>query len=1036
MLFSTRLLSRSYIIAAAFLLQSCGDKVAEVVAAGDAVSADCLSVAEPMRFDGDMRRASATGQAYQPNCPPQDEACGAWWSFRRDHPYPYQAFAGKRLGGDRAVLVLSEPPPDLARERVAGLVMSAFADRNPTIAAQPWMIGPDGYVEDVVVSFDAPELQSDDLLGSSDIRDRLGMLNLAWYGTTCGGDVETIGSGSALAPAPAPNLEISAREIRKWLEDPATLWTPIETTAPQRQAWQQLQETGPSGAYLSQDNTLVLLTFPTSLLDSVDGVGGLKQDFRRFAVSSDAILGAVTTQGGQFALIGRGRTHPFSQIAPLRFETFALLAAQKADELSQSYERSNPLAGRMPLAGRDWAPIYLSEALIDTELGALLNVTDQMLKAWSQHGTVEYLYFDYPGRPPNFPFDRPLTDVVHERTGSESVLFNWNTSGSAVVVNTPNFAVLVGRQLGALPVTYGAEIGNTGEMDLGKLMDLEERAYQYFPSLGDPNLARVTQYTLIYQAFRNLAARGGEADRQVPELRNETRVLVDRMQEIVASPESAFAADAEGYSQNAVTAIAGLRANYPTLTDREIATLLLNPMAGLVELERNGRLPISTESELVALNTALSSANEAIQEAWSAARYDLAPIREQYERASARTGTGWIRTPSNVVSWGQGIVGGHNLTARAARVESSSLTETVSVAGGKIEYNPRYAEAAEQHATELARLSEHRGASAEQLQAVLSKPVVDRPRLAALAMDRSPPRPRPGSARLGRQSFSDTEAFLSELRTLKMETPCCRIVARDGSGRSFIVETNAKPPPLTRIAGFGDNASLGMYIKSGKGRPADVIVLGQKQAHVDVLLAGVDGAAQPQGLIGLFRRRLGGSSRGQAAGDHLIAYDLNGRPGSLMAESGSGGRGGMRQLFALRSKTVRNATVQELGAAELQRLTGRFAWDAGRDGMPIAVRVSFPPEAGSRIDGFNVIAGFRRGDPQDNAGRLRSAVGDVVAATRDRDIPLAVVQISIKNSLRGASEAEVGRIIFEIRNGSAATQFTLAPRRRSLSRSG
>jgi len=1032
MLLGRKLLCRSWIVGAAFLLQGCQEKATEALAVADAVSADCLAAPEPERFEGSTRRAAGGGEAFHPDCAPGDEACSAWRTFRRDHPYPYQAFAGTRATGGKAVLVLSEPPPDVSRQQGEELVLGAFADRAPVIQTKRWMIGSDGFVEDLVVSFDAPELESDDLLSSTDIRDRLAMLQLAWYGTTCGGDVETIGSGAALAPAPAPNLQVSAREVRKWLEDPATSWASIETSTPARQSWQQLQETGPSGAFLSQDNTLVLLTFPKSRLDSPEGIGGLKREFRRFAVSSDAILGAVTTVGGQFALLGRGRTRPFSQIAPLRFETFALLAGQRADELRQSYERTNPLAGRMPKAQRDWAPIYLSEPLIDTEFGALLNVTDQMLKAWSQHGDTHYLYFDYPIRPPTFPFERPLLNIVQEETGSDRVLFNWNTAGSAVVVNTPNFDVLVGRQLGALPVTYGSEIGQSGRMDLGKLMHLEDKAYEYFPALGDPNLARVVQYTLIYQAFRNLAG-AGEASptREAP--RQERQVLVDQMAAILADPAASIPAG--DYSQDALDAIAGLRQHYPTLTDSEIATLLVDRLNGFTELLTARRLPVTTEDEYEALVNEFTSAGAAIQAAMDAGEYDLAPIRERFEQASARPAATWIRTPSNVVSWGPNVIGGHNLTARAARAESSDAIGTVRAAGGRIEYNPRYADSVQEHAAELARAAEHRQATAAELEAILAKPVVERPRLAALAMDSSAPRPAT-VARLGRQAFSDSDAFLGRLRTLKAETPCCRIMARDERGRSFIVESNPKPPPLARVAGFGDNATLGMYLKSGKGQPADIIVLGQGRAHVEALLAGIEAVDRPGAMIGFFRRHLRRSTSEPATGDHLIGSDLNGRPGSLMASSRRGDGSGMRQLFALRSKSVRNATVEELGAAELQTVTGRFNWDSGLDGMPAAVRVSFPPGNGSRIDGFNVIAGFRRGDPVQNQARLRSTVEGVAAATRDKDISLATVQISIKNALRNASDAEVGRIIFEIRSGSAATQFTLLLPRHLLVRSG
>jgi hypothetical protein len=60
-----------------------------------------------------------------------------------------------------------------------------------------------------------------------------------------------------------------------------------------------------------------------------------------------------------------------------------------------------------------------------------------MLKSWSQAGQIDYLYFDYPLRPDRFPFDKPLSDKVRQqqKDGGNSVLFNWNTAGSAVVLD-------------------------------------------------------------------------------------------------------------------------------------------------------------------------------------------------------------------------------------------------------------------------------------------------------------------------------------------------------------------------------------------------------------------------------------------------------------------------------------------------------------------------------------------------------------------------------------------------------------------------
>jgi hypothetical protein len=262
---------------------------------------------------------------------------------------------------------------------------------------------------------------------------------------------------------------------------------------------------------MSADGSMVMLTFPTEMITGakhdMNALAPLRVPFREFAVASEAVFGGLWTTSGQAALLARNRSQPFDILPPLRFETFALLAEQSTDELSQSYERNTIFAGKLysgEYPFKDWAPVYLSEPLIDTEFGALLNITDQMLKSWSEAGSVEYLYFTYP-KPSSFPFGRrALSDILQKKNGASSVLFNWNTAGSAVILKEPALAILTVKQTGALPVTYGAN-GKGRPGAVHDLLDYEERAYTYFAGLQDPNLARVVQYTLIYQLFRAIA---------------------------------------------------------------------------------------------------------------------------------------------------------------------------------------------------------------------------------------------------------------------------------------------------------------------------------------------------------------------------------------------------------------------------------------------------------------------------------------------------------------------------------------------------
>jgi len=560
--------------------------------------ADCLSIAA---LPIEHRESSfATPRAFNPDCQ-EDAACEAWRRFREARPYPYQAFAGHRLPEGRAVLVLSEPPPDITHAQAISLLTELFADRKPTAIVKRWMIGSDGYVEDLVATFDAPELTSDDVLSDSDLRDRIALLQQAWFGTACGGDVEVIGSASlSRASGIAPNLQVSAAELSGWLGDPKLLWTRIEDARPVGYNWGEISGDDPlSGAFVTADGTLTLFTFAKSALDDAAALAALRDDFRRFAVSSDSIVGAVWNDAGRVGLVGRARSHPLSQIPPLRFETFVLLAKQRGDELSQSYERTNPMAGKMPDT-RDWAPIYLSPPLIDSELGALLNITDQMLKSWSEAGRVDYLYFHYPLKPNVFPFDRPLSEIIHDETKSSETLFNWNTSGAAVGVKSDDMTIMVSRQSGALPVTYGAEVIAGGPVVTGQLRGKENTAYDYFASLGDPDLARVQQYTLIYQALR-----GVEGEHDVPpqdtQQSPQTAYLADNMRTLLhAIGDGTLRADPTSFAQlespGAIAALSGIaaeavkefRGKHPQIDDTTLSDLLADRIGGIAALFSKG----------------------------------------------------------------------------------------------------------------------------------------------------------------------------------------------------------------------------------------------------------------------------------------------------------------------------------------------------------------------------------------------------------------------------------------------------------------
>jgi hypothetical protein len=462
--------------------------------------------------------AQSIAQPFDPGCG-WDAACVVWAKFRNEHPFPHQTIAIAKTASGTLAVILSEPAYNLGKSKLQQLVRTAFGRDLLQYSDRRWMTGVDGWVEDAVldVKWGAQQAALSDPLQDRLLRDRLALLEKALYGTAFGGFVEHADARLAdFARSAAPNIAPTPGELHDWVGDPSVSWTSVDAgDGTPTVRLKEILAHGPAGAYVDQERQLAIFVLPHDVLEAARNGGPkmaeLRIPFRRFAASTDVILGGVWDRDGSIALIGRTRRQPMTALQPLRFETFTILARESSGELQQSYERTNLFAGKLSRGtyrARDWAPIYLSKSLIDTEFGALLNVTDQLLKSWSQAGQIEYLYFNYPLRPARDAFvfgSQPLNEIVKRETGGTSVLFNWNTAGAAVQVHYPELNVLAVGKTGALPVTYGSEVLG-GDMQTGdklpKLRLRENAAYDYFAAQRDPNLSRVVSYTVLYQVFQ------------------------------------------------------------------------------------------------------------------------------------------------------------------------------------------------------------------------------------------------------------------------------------------------------------------------------------------------------------------------------------------------------------------------------------------------------------------------------------------------------------------------------------------------------
>lgn len=596
-----------------------------------------------------------------------------WESFRAVYPFHIQgvAISAPRSDGTR-VLVVAEPPPHVGSAALLAVDPTLLA--NNRIRARP--VGLDGWVRDFVAIL--PRMDNEAVSGLC------ARINTLLFRTSYKATVLEIPAVAPRSPEirlgeKGLDLRISTADLQRWLLEDELDLVPGLGGAPAK--LRDLLRTGAQGVYFTAQEGLVVWLFP-------DGVDVATQQFaaRQFALDSDLILGAISGDKGT-AIIARERVTSLNVLPPLRVETIFQLAAARTAHLAQSYERTNAFAGRYD-DSHDWAPIFLSNELIDTEYGSLLNITDQLLKSWSNSGDTKYANFIYP-TPSRYPF--PQAIMRHLKVNE--ITYNWNTKGAGYGVEAGPYAILALNRTGALPVSY---IPGDGA-GAGAVMAAEDTAYNYFAGLGDPNLTRVVQYAGIYQAFMNCKV-GTPAPRPPDATPRVNPLLLDEMVRVyerlnAASPaqlatlaapliekdmdltEKEFAAEIRKLEkQKGVTLPADQRARILDEAMTENRKKITSHYVEKLSTSRNtirARVAASPNLREGLGDFLVSQEGEAEQLAADYLRSitDLVAIRDSMVRNGVAAARGWIHTPAVVVSWnvatGESVnyIGGHNLDA-------------------------------------------------------------------------------------------------------------------------------------------------------------------------------------------------------------------------------------------------------------------------------------------------------------------------------------------------------------------------------------
>ncbi|MBQ6667906.1 MAG: hypothetical protein IJM65_07285 [Bacteroidales bacterium] len=410
--------------------------------------------------------------------------------FRNSFRFHYQGIGRADFPDSSRLLMISEPPPYFEADSLT----SIFKGFNIRIERKKHRIGYDGHITDLLVTIENATEEN--------MRNRIRKLSEALYYSDYKCPVIQLQQPGKRRYFTKNRLDyrLSLQEINNWFLEEPELFIRLEDTA-KRYNLQELLDKRQYGRYFSLSPGFVAWIIPKH-----HDLSEHLEEIRPFTLDADLILAAIS-DSASLAIIGREREAALEELPPLQVETILLLASIRDKELSQSLDINDLMAGKMG-NGRDWCPTYLSKELENTEFGDLLTMTDVILKDWSESGTIQEAYYRYP-HPGYYPFQRPLFEWL----GVEQLVYNWNTDDAMFAIDRDGKTIYAPNRTGALPVSYFL----SQERSTSPGRKYEQKAYGYFAGTGNTDLARVVQYTILYQLFIDNDIRyGGRLENAFP----------------------------------------------------------------------------------------------------------------------------------------------------------------------------------------------------------------------------------------------------------------------------------------------------------------------------------------------------------------------------------------------------------------------------------------------------------------------------------------------------------------------------------------
>lgn len=396
-------------------------------------------------------------------------------NFRSNFKYHFQTIGEATFDDGSCLLLISEPPPYFNADTISRI----FSEFTHSVETKKHTVGYDGKISDLLVLLGNVTRENLDRL-EKNLSTALYLSDYKPYVTPL-----PVKHGRTYFVDDNIDYQITLYEFNDWFMEKDEKFVQLPDTTRAVTVEKMFSDTL-TGVFFSKVPGFVAWAIAKNhdLSEQLNHI-------RQFTLDANLVLGALA-DSSTLVVIGRERQAPLYELPPLNVESVLLLAAVTEKELSQSLDVNDFMAGKMK-SGRDWCPTYLSKELENTEFGHLLTITDVLLKDWSENGTIQEAYYRYPS-PPHFPFDRPL----FKKLGLSELVYNWNTWNAMYAIDMDEgFTIYTLNRTGSLPVSYF----NSPERSVSVGYRYENQAYNYFATLGNTDLARVVQYTALYQLF-------------------------------------------------------------------------------------------------------------------------------------------------------------------------------------------------------------------------------------------------------------------------------------------------------------------------------------------------------------------------------------------------------------------------------------------------------------------------------------------------------------------------------------------------------